>query len=88
MFCTNSDGTYIPSLVGMDYDYNQKFNTYRQLLYQTIKRANKLGYSKVDFGLSASFEKRKLGATLIPKVAYVQADDNFNLEALDWLRKE
>ncbi|WP_286760594.1 bifunctional aminotransferase class I/II-fold pyridoxal phosphate-dependent enzyme/GNAT family N-acetyltransferase [Salegentibacter sp. UBA1130] len=88
MFCTNSEGTYIPSLVGMDYDYNQKFNTYRQLLYQTIKRANNLGYSKVDFGLSASFEKRKLGATLIPKVAYVQADDNFNLEALDWLRKE
>tara|TARA_B100000378_G_scaffold277961_1_gene279634 strand:- start:851 stop:2206 length:1356 start_codon:yes stop_codon:yes gene_type:complete len=88
MFCTNSGGTYIPSLIGMDYDQNKKFNTYRQLLYQTIQRANELGFTKVDLGLSASFEKRKLGATLIPKLAYVQADDNFSLESLDWIRKE
>ena len=87
MFCTHSGHTYIPSLVGMDYDQNKKFNTYRQLLYQTIKRANELNCTKVDLGFSASFEKRKLGAKLIPKVAYIQADDNFSLEALDWLRK-
>jgi len=88
MFCTNSGDTYIPSLIGMDYDQNDKFNTYRQLLYKTIQRANELGFTKVDLGLSASFEKRKLGATLIPKLAYVQADDNFSLEALDWLIKD
>lgn len=88
MFCTHSSGSYIPSLIGMDYDQNEKFNTYRQLLYKTIQRANELGFTKVDLGLSASFEKRKLGATLIPKLAYVQADDNFSLEALYWLRKD
>ena len=88
MFCTYSGGTYIPSLVGMDYDQNKKFNTYRQLLYQTIKRAKELNCTKVDLGFSASFEKRKLGAKLIPKLAYIQADDNFSLEALDWHRKD
>ncbi|MBZ9629764.1 bifunctional aminotransferase class I/II-fold pyridoxal phosphate-dependent enzyme/GNAT family N-acetyltransferase [Salegentibacter sp. LM13S] len=88
MFCYRSGDTYVPSLVGMDYTYNEKFNTYRQLLYQTIKRAGKSQFTHINFGLSASFEKRKLGATLIPKVAYIQADDNFSLEAMDWIRAD
>ncbi len=89
MFCyKNQKKVFVPSLIGMDYDYNSEFQTYRQLLYQTIKRAKKLGFSRIDFGFSASFEKRKLGASVISKVAYIQADDNFSLEALDWLRKD
>ncbi|TDN94968.1 7-keto-8-aminopelargonate synthetase-like enzyme [Salegentibacter sp. 24] len=88
MFCTGSGNTFIPALVGMDYEYNEKFNIYRQLLYQTIKTAGILKYEKINFGLSANFEKKKLGATLTPKVAYIQADDNFSLEALEWLRKD
>ncbi|PKD18407.1 aminotransferase class I/II [Salegentibacter salinarum] len=88
MFVTRSGNTLIPSLVGMDYDYNEEFNIYRQLLYQTIKTAGILKFKKINFGFSASFEKKKLGATLTPKIAYIQADDNFSLEALDWLRKE
>ncbi len=88
MFCYCSGGTYVPSLVGMDYAYNEQFNTYRQLLYQTIKRAGQMKFTKINFGLSASFEKRKLGANVIPKIAYIQADDNFSLEAMDWVRKD
>jgi hypothetical protein len=33
--------------------------------------------------LTASIEKRKVGATLIPKVAYVQAKDNFTMELIE-----
>ncbi|PKD17649.1 aminotransferase class I/II [Salegentibacter salinarum] len=88
MFITRSGKTFIPAFVGMDYGYNEKFNIYRQLLYQTIKTAGTLKFEKIKFGFSASFEKKKLGATLIPKIAYVQADDNFSLEALDWLQKD
>ena len=88
MFITRSGKTFIPAFVGMDYGYNEKFNIYRQLLYQSIKTAGALKFQKINFGLSASFEKKKLGATLIPKIAYVQADDNFSLEALDWLQKD
>ncbi len=89
MFCYKNLGqTYVPVLIGMDYAYVQKFHLYRQMLFQVIKRANKLGCHKVDFGLSASFEKRKLGATIIPKVAYVQARDNFAMEAMSVIQNE
>ncbi|RXG13128.1 aminotransferase class I/II-fold pyridoxal phosphate-dependent enzyme [Leeuwenhoekiella aestuarii] len=87
MFCyKNYAGTYVPSLIGMDYRYLEEFQTYRQLLYQTILRARKLDMKQVDFGMSANFEKRKLGATVIPKQAFVQTDDNFLLEHLEMMR--
>ena len=84
MFCyKNLNITYVPEFVGMDYRYTREFNVYRQLLYQTILRAAQLNFKKIDFGLTASFEKRKLGATVIPKVCYIQAKDNFSLELLE-----
>lgn len=89
MFCyKNSQGTYVPDLIGMDYNYSREFNVYRQLLFQTILRAKELEVIKIDFGLTAAFEKRKVGATVMPKCAYLQAKDNFALESLDWLRND
>ena len=87
MFCyLNSPNTYVPEFVGMNYRYAKEYNTYRQLLYQTILRANTLGFRRIDFGLTAAFEKRKLGATVTPKVCYVQAKDNFSLELLETMQ--
>ncbi|WP_310555178.1 aminotransferase class I/II-fold pyridoxal phosphate-dependent enzyme [Flavobacterium sp.] len=89
MFCYKNDNhTYVPELVGMDYKWAKEYQIYRQLLFQTIKRANELQFSKIDFGVSASFEKRKLGAQIIPKVAYVQARDNFAMEAMNTLQND
>ena len=62
LFCyKNCHNTYVPELVGMDYKWAKEYQLYRQLLFQTIKRANALQFPKIDFGVSASFEKRKLG---------------------------
>ncbi|MNY66684.1 hypothetical protein D3C86_2041520 [compost metagenome] len=72
----------------MNYAYVQELNLYRQLLFQIIKRANTLGCSKIDLGFSATFEKRKLGAEITPKIAYIQAKDNYSLEALNSLQNE
>lgn len=82
----NSNNVYTPAIIGMDYNYSRKFNTYRQLLFQTVMRANQLGCKRIDFGLTAGFEKRKIGATVIEKCAYLQSRDNFALESLEWLR--
>ena len=72
LFCyKNSNQTYVPSLIGMDYAVPKKFSLYRQLLFQGIKRANEQGYKRIDLGITATFEKRKLGAKVIPKVAYI-----------------
>jgi hypothetical protein len=70
----------------MDYAVPKKFSVYRQLLFQGIKRANELGYKKIDFGITATFEKRKLGAKVIQKVAYIQAKDNFSMEFMGTLQ--
>jgi len=89
LFCyKNSEKIYTPAVVGMDYKFSREYNIYRQLLYQTILRAQQLGFIRIDFGLTAGFEKRKVGAKIIDKCAYIQTRDNFALEALDWLRKD
>ncbi|MEO2127104.1 MAG: aminotransferase class I/II-fold pyridoxal phosphate-dependent enzyme [Christiangramia sp.] len=89
MFCyKNPSGNYVPNLIGMDYNYHLRFNVYRQLLFQTVLRAKELDCSLVNFGLTAGFEKRKIGATVIQKCAYLQSRDNFALESLEWLRTD
>ena len=89
LFCyKNTENTYVPALIGMDYSYAKEFQLYRQLLFQGIKRARKLNLNKIDFGVSATFEKRKLGASIIPKVAYIQARDNFSMELMGTLQNE
>ncbi|AWX43627.1 Glycine C-acetyltransferase [Flagellimonas maritima] len=83
MFCYNNSGqVYVPAFVGMDYGFLDKYGTYRQLLYRTIERALELGAPKIDFGMTAAFEKRKLGARVHEKYAYLQTRDNFILELL------
>ncbi|WP_421803944.1 aminotransferase class I/II-fold pyridoxal phosphate-dependent enzyme [Flagellimonas sp.] len=83
MFCyTNLEQVYVPAFVGMDYSNLEEFALYRQLLYRTIERAIDQGIPKIDFGLTASFEKRKLGASVHQKYAYLQTGDNFILELL------
>lgn len=86
MFCYRNARTYVPSFVGMVYDYHQKFSIYRQLLHQTILRARELEMEKIDFGMTASFEKKKMGAKVVPKVCYVQARDNYSFELLETLQ--
>ncbi|MDX1760726.1 MAG: aminotransferase class I/II-fold pyridoxal phosphate-dependent enzyme [Christiangramia sp.] len=84
MFCyKNSANIYTPAVVGMDYNYSREFSVYRQLLYQTILRAKELGSYRIDFGLTAGFEKRKLGAKVHERCAYIQAKDNYSLELLE-----
>jgi len=84
MLCyKNCNHTYVPAFVGLDYAYLKKYQIYRQLLFQTIKRARELNFKRIDFGMTASFEKKKLGARIKPKVAYIQAKDNFSMEMME-----
>jgi len=83
MFCyTNLNQVYVPAFVGMDYGCLEEYAIYRQLLYRTIERAIELGIPRIDFGMTAGFEKRKLGAIVHEKYAYLQTRDNFILELL------
>jgi len=86
MFCYKSGTTYVPNLVGLDYEFTNEYGVYRQLLYHTILRAKELGLKRIDFGMTAGFEKRKLGAEVIENVSYVQIRDNYKLESLGILQ--
>jgi 7-keto-8-aminopelargonate synthetase-like enzyme len=89
MFCyKNGDNLYTPAFVGMNYDYLRKYQIYRQLLFQTIKRAGELHFKSINFGMTAAFEKKKLGAKIKSRVAYIQAKDNFSMEMMDAINNE
>ncbi|WP_417445280.1 aminotransferase class I/II-fold pyridoxal phosphate-dependent enzyme [Joostella sp.] len=88
MFCfKNGQHTYVPAFVGMDYTYAHDYGVYRQLLFQTIKRAGECGFKNVDFGMTAPFEKKKFGAAITPKVAYIQAKDNYTMELMGFMEE-
>src|SRR5690606_13385988 len=79
----NSANGYTVLIIGMDYDYLESHKVYKQALYQVVQRAKGVGANKVFLGFSAAIEKKKLGATIIPKIAFVQPNDNYNLELLE-----
>ncbi len=82
-FChKNVNNVYSPMLIGMNYDYVFDYGVYRQSLFQMIMRANELGCARVNFGISASVEKQRIGSKLYPKVAYFQAKDNYESEMM------
>lgn len=73
-----SGAAYNFLLVGIDYSYQDDYKPYKQLLYQAVKRANALGMSTVNMGITTDLEKRKVGAKQIPIFAYMQLKDHYN----------
>lgn len=82
-FCYKSSrNNYSIFAVGLDYDYVLSHGCYRQGLYQSLVRANKLNCNMFYMGMDASVEKKRFGAKVIAKSVYVQANDNFNMELI------
>jgi 7-keto-8-aminopelargonate synthetase-like enzyme len=85
-FCYRSDrNQYSIAAVGLDYEYVLTHGSYRQSLYQSVKRANELKCNKLYMGMDASIEKKKFGTDITNKCVYIQANDNFNMELMGTL---
>lgn len=82
-FCHKAKEFYNPLIVGIDYDYNTKYNCYKQMLYRVCMRAIDLKYREIHFGFSADIEKKKLGAKQIKKIAFLQLKDQYNFEVIE-----
>lgn len=82
VFSYVAETKYTPMIIGIDYEYQAQYKCYKQALYQLIKRGKALGKKAINLGFSASVEKQKYGAKVIETVAYMQARDNFALEAV------
>ncbi|HSH67449.1 MAG TPA: aminotransferase class I/II, partial [Bacteroidia bacterium] len=88
VFCYKSQkNNYCPVVIGLDYEYNNKFFCYRQALFQLLKRANQLMINKVYLGMDATIEKQKVGATVIPKSIYIQANNNYNMDVISLFKQ-
>lgn len=79
------NGLYVPLLIGMDYDYVVDYKVYKQMLYQLVQHAKKSEFNEMHLGFSASFEKKKIGADVIPTTAYIQTKDNYSIEKIEMM---
>lgn len=77
---------YSPVILGLDYDYLSQYKIYKQLLFQAVMRAIEIKSHRIYLGLTASLEKRKLGAKILKNVAYMQVKDNYNLSVIELLK--
>lgn len=85
VFCyqNRTNNSFNPVLIGMNDLEQDRLLLYRQLLFQTILYAKKAKFEKSYFGVSAIFEKRKLGAKVFDKEAYVQLIDHYATDFLE-----
>ena len=74
---------YCPFVVGMNYDYLESHQIYKQAVFQMVKRGNDLNKNIVYLGLSADYEKRKYGAKTIESYAFIKVDDIYNFELIE-----
>ncbi|HEX8545703.1 MAG TPA: aminotransferase class I/II-fold pyridoxal phosphate-dependent enzyme [Cytophagaceae bacterium] len=82
------NSNYSNAIIGLDYDYLAEYNIYRQTLYQTILKGIDLKVKKVFFGLTADFEKNKVGAVSVAKMGFVQNKDTYNTSLLSLISKK
>jgi predicted N-acyltransferase len=75
-------GLYVPTVIGLDYEYVLSHETYRQSLYQAILRGKQFGASKLCLGMGATLEKERFGAVAEQRALYVQTLDQENSEFL------
>ncbi len=73
---------YVPVVTGMDYALVESHGLYRQLLSQTVRRAEALGVRRIHFGMGAELEKIRFGARPAERVMYVQSHDHFHHDVL------
>ena len=83
-FChKNEHKVYSFMLVGMDYEYIYDYSGYRLALWALVKRAKELGCTQANFGISATMEKKRVGARPHKRIGFFQAKDNYALEMME-----
>jgi hypothetical protein len=74
---------YSPLIAGLNYEYLETHQLYKQVVFQAVKRGNELKKKFNYLGLSADFEKQKYLAKTYPTFAFMKVDDTYNLELVE-----
>jgi hypothetical protein len=80
--CHKTNQNYSFGLVGIDYEANQRYSCYRQMLAKVLSRGTELGCENIHFGYTSIIEKKRFGTNQIESSMYLQVKDNYKLEAL------
>jgi 7-keto-8-aminopelargonate synthetase-like enzyme/predicted N-acyltransferase len=83
VFSYISGSTYVPTLIGMNYNYLQQYKIYKQSLYRILLRAKELGCTKINMGFGAGLEKRKLNCNGMSNYSLIHMNDLFSAEYLN-----
>ena len=75
-------------IVGLDYDHVRSHHSYRQALRQAMLRGRAHHSERILLGIGATLEKRRFGATVQARCAYVQTADHFNQQVLGMIAAE
>lgn len=67
----SSNGVLYAHFVGLDYDYNKKFDVYNRMLYEQIEYAISNNLETIKFGRTASEFKSTIGAIPVNNYGYV-----------------
>ncbi|EAY30298.1 bifunctional aminotransferase class I/II-fold pyridoxal phosphate-dependent enzyme/GNAT family N-acetyltransferase [Microscilla marina] len=86
LFSYRNGSRYNALAVGLNYEYVRTHNTYKQILYQSVLRANALGCITLDLAFTAELEKKKVGATVKPVYAFVQAAEHLSHAILETIQ--
>jgi 7-keto-8-aminopelargonate synthetase-like enzyme/predicted N-acyltransferase len=78
-----TETAYNGMVIGLDYNFQEEFKCYRQVLYRVVMRAQELNKNVLRLGYSSSIEKKKFGATPVESVGYMQAKDNYAMEVIE-----
>jgi 7-keto-8-aminopelargonate synthetase-like enzyme len=71
-----------PVFCGLDYDYVASHGVYQQVLWQSIRAAQRNGATRVMYGMAAHLHKRRFGAVPTKRWVYVQPTDTYNMDLL------
>lgn len=74
---------YCGIVIGLDYNYLESHDVYKQTLFQSIIRAGVLKTNTIFLGFTASGIKKKFGAKASPQVAFIQQQDSFNMTVIN-----
>ncbi len=85
-YCYKQENTYYPLIFGINNELENSTDTYKQSLYQVLKRGFDLNCNKVSMGVTAEVTKRKLGATQEERVAYAQIKDNYSMALIESMK--
>ncbi|MEZ4449937.1 MAG: bifunctional aminotransferase class I/II-fold pyridoxal phosphate-dependent enzyme/GNAT family N-acetyltransferase [Nannocystaceae bacterium] len=83
MFSTHDRLEYTALVVGLDEAYVRSRGSYKQILFQTVMRANALGCASLDLAFTADAVKKKVGARPQRARAYIQRLDHHSAHVID-----